>query len=132
MFIRLALPPVAVLALAAIAMPAHAEGLGVEANYARANGRWGAELGAGFALNAAGFSLTPGGGVYVRDGGTAAYGRLEAAYQIPASLRVGAGARFSGEEPRIYGTVAMPILPTVAVKGNVGHRYVSVGLTLGY
>lgn len=132
MLTRIAIAAACVFSLVGVAAPAHAEGLGVEANYARANGRWGAELGAGYSMGLAGFSLTPGAGVYLRDGGTAAYGRIEAAYQLPASLRIGVGARISGEEPRVYGTVAMPILPMVAVKGNVGHHYVSLGLTLGY
>lgn len=129
---RIALIAGCAVALTGVAVPAQAEGLGAEANYARANGRWGAELGAGYSFGMAGFSLTPGAGVYLRDGGTVAYGRLEAAYQLPASFRVGVGARISGDEPRIYGTIAMPILPTVAIKGNVGDRYVAVGLTLGY
>ncbi|MCW2382972.1 hypothetical protein M2338_002537 [Sphingobium sp. B2D3B] len=132
MTVRTVLISCTALALAGLAVPAQAEGLGAEGNYARANGRWGAELGAGYAVDFAGFSLTPGAGVYLRDGGTAAYGRVEAAYQIPMSLRIGIGARISGEEPRVYGTVAMPVLPRVAVKGNVGDRYVSVGLTVGY
>lgn len=59
------------LALAALfailPVTAHAEGLGAEANYGRADGHWGTELGAGYALNMAGFSLTPGAGVYLRD-----------------------------------------------------------------
>lgn len=114
------------------AAPARAEGLGAEGNYGRANGRWGAELGAGYALGLAGFSITPGAGVYLRDGGTAIYGRVEAAYQIPLSLRIGAGVRFSGEEARPYATVAMPILPKIAIKGNAGPKYVSIGLTVGY
>jgi len=132
MKIRIALATASALALTAFALPAHAQGPGLEANYARANGAWGAELGAGYALGFAGFSLTPGAGVHLRDGDTALYGRIEAAYQIPMSLRLGVGARISGDEPRLYGTVAMPLFPMVAIKGNAGPKYVSVGLTLGY
>ena len=47
-----------------MAPAAHAEGLGAEVNYGRADGHWGTEIGAGYALDMAGFSLTPGGGVY--------------------------------------------------------------------
>ncbi|HZV18170.1 MAG TPA: hypothetical protein VFF84_05700 [Sphingobium sp.] len=112
--------------------PAHAEGLGAEGNYARASGNWGAELGAGYELGMAGFSLTPGVGLFFRDGDTALYGRIEAAYQLPASLRIGLGLRLSGDDPRPYATVAMPLLPKVAVKGNVGPHYVGAGLTIGY
>ena len=115
-----------------IAVPAGAEGFGAEAGYGRANGRWGAEIGAGYSLGLAGFSLTPGAGVYLRDGGTAAYGRIEAAYQIPMSLRIGAGVWISGKDPRPYATVAMPLLPGVALKGNAGPKYIAAGITLGY
>lgn len=121
-----------VLAAIGTSSSAHAEGLGVEANYARANGHWGTELGAGFAMDLAGFSLTPGAGVYLRDGGTRLYGRIEATYAIPASLTLGAGVRISGDSPRPYATVAMPLLPKVQVKGNIGPKYLAVGLRLGY
>jgi len=120
------------LAIFGIPSSAHADGLGVEANYARANGRWGTELGAGYAMDLAGFSLTPAAGVYVRDGGTRLYGRVEATYSVPASLTLGAGVRISGDSPRPYATVAMPLLPKFQVKGNIGPKYVAVGLRLGY
>lgn len=112
--------------------PAQAEGVGVEANYARANGQWGAELGGGYALGIGGFSLTPGAGVHIRDGGTSFYGRVEATYSLPASLTFGAGVRISGDDPRPYATVAMPLLPKVQVKGNLGPKYAAVGLRVGY
>jgi len=122
----------AAIMLGMAAMPAQADGLGVEANYGRANGHWGTELGAGYALGISGFSLTPGAGLYLRDDDTAVYGRVELAYQLPASMRIGAGVRISGEDPRVYATVAMPLLPKVALKGNAGPKYVAVGLTVGY
>lgn len=111
---------------------ASAEGLGAEANYGRADGHWGTELGAGYALNMAGFSLTPGAGVYIRDGDTKLYGRVEAAYTIPLSATIGAGVRFSGDNTRPYATLAMPIIPKLRAKANVGPKYYAVGLTLGY
>jgi hypothetical protein len=120
------------LALCLVAAPARAEGLGVEANYARANGGWGTELGAGYAIGIAGFRLTPSAGVYLRDGDTDAYGRVEATFALPMTARVGLGVRISGDDPRPYATVAMPILPKVALKGNAGPKYVAVGLTVGY
>lgn len=129
---RIAAACATALLLGLAAAPAPAEGLGAEGNYVRANGNWGAELGAGYELGVAGFSLTPGAGLYFRDGDTALYGRIEAAYQVPASLRIGLGLRLSGDDPRPYATVAMPLLPKVAVKGNVGPKYVGAGLTIGY
>jgi hypothetical protein len=117
---------------AALPATAHAEGLGAEANYGRADGHWGAELGAGYALDMAGFSLTPGAGVYIRDGDTKLYGRVEAAYTIPLFATIGAGVRFSGDNTRPYATLAMPIIPKLRAKANVGPKYYAVGLTLGY
>ncbi|CAM8624807.1 MULTISPECIES: hypothetical protein [Sphingobium] len=131
---RLALAASALAAILSATIPAtvQAEGLGAEINYGRADGHWGTEIGAGYALNMAGFSLTPGAGVYLRDGDTKLYGRVEAAYTIPLSATIGAGARFSGDHIRPYATLAMPIIPKLRAKANVGPRYYAVGLTLGY
>lgn len=123
---------IALAALGLSSAPAHAEGLGAEVNYARANGHWGAELGGGYALDLGGFSLTPGAGVHLRDGDASLYGRIEATYSLPASLTFGAGVRISGDDPRPYATVAMPLLPKVQVKGNLGPKYAAVGLRVGY
>lgn len=116
----------------AVSAPAHAEGLGAEAGYGRADGHWGTELGAGYRLGLAGFSLTPGAGVFLADGDTKLYGRVEAAYTIPLSATIGAGVRFSGDNTRPYATLAMPLLPMLRVKANVGPKYYAAGLTLGY
>ena len=75
-------------------------GIGAEANGTRADGHWGGELGAGYSFGMAGFSLTPGIGVLVANDYTRAYGRIEAAYQIPAVAKIGAGVRIS----RVIGT----------------------------
>lgn len=122
------------IAAAAFAAPhaAFAEGLGAEINYGRADGHWGTEIGASYAVEMAGFSLTPGGGVYLRDGDTRLYGRVEAAYTIPLSATIGAGARVSGDDVRPYATVAMPLIPKLRAKANIGPKYYAVGLTLGY
>lgn len=123
----------AALALAFLApAAAHAEGLGAELGYGRADGHWGTEIGAGYALDVAGFSLTPGAGVYLRDGDAKLYGRVEATYALPAFATIGAGVRFSGDNTRPYATIAMPLVPKLKVKGNVGPKYYAVGLTLGY
>lgn len=121
----------AALAILGLAVPAAASGLGGEANYGHAEGREGAELGAGYALSLAGFSLTPGAGLFIRDGDTKIYGRVEAAYTLPAALTVGVGVRIA-EEARPYATVALPILPKVAIKGNLGAHYYAIGLKVGY
>lgn len=122
----------AALGMLMLAPAAHAEGLGAELNYGRADGHWGTEIGAGYAMDVAGFSLTPGAGVYLRDGNTNVYGRVEASYTLPAFATIGAGVRFSGDNTRPYATIAMPLIPKVRVKGNVGPKYYAIGLTLGY
>ena len=132
MLSRAKLAAAALLGSLAMTPAAHAEGLGAEVNYGRANGHWGTEIGAGYALDVAGFSLTPGAGVYLRDGEAKLYGRVEATYSLPAFATIGAGIRFSGDNSRPYATIAMPIVPKLRVKGNVGPKYYAVGLTLGY
>ena len=119
-------------AMLAFTPAAHAEGIGAEANYGRADGHWGTEIGAGYAMGIGGFSLTPGGGVYLRDGDTKLYGRVEATYTLPLSATIGAGVRFSGDNRRPYATLAMPLIPKLRAKANVGPKYYAVGLTLGY
>jgi hypothetical protein len=118
--------------LALLPATAQAEGIGAEINYGRADGHWGTEIGGGYAFGLAGFSLTPGGGIYLRDGDTKLYGRVEAAYTIPLSATIGAGVRVSGDNTRPYATLAMPILPKLRAKANAGPKYYAVGLTLGY
>ncbi|MDH7639878.1 hypothetical protein [Sphingomonas oryzagri] len=107
-------------------------GIGAEGMGARADGHWGGELGAGYSWGLAGFSITPGVGVLVADDHTRPYGRVEAAYKIPAFAKIGAGVRISGDHTRPYGTVAMPLLPMVNLKGNAGPKYYAIGLTVGY
>ncbi len=115
-----------------LASTARAEGLGAEAGYGRADGHWGTELGAGYAMDIGSFSLRPGAGVYLRDGGTRVYGRVEAAFTLPASATIGVGARFSSDNTRPYATIALPLIPKLRVKGNIGPKYYTAGLTLGY
>ena len=132
MMIRQTVAAASLLGFLALAPAAHAEGLGAELNYGRADGHWGTEIGAGYALDVAGFGLTPGAGIYLHDGDAKLYGRVEATYSLPAFATIGAGVRFSGDNTRPYATIAMPIIPKLRVKGNVGPKYYAVGLTLGY
>lgn len=131
MTLRLSLLAAAAIA-AALPVAAHAEGLGVEAGYGRADGHWGTELGAGYRFGLAGFSLTPGAGVFLANGDAKLYGRVEAAYTIPLSATIGAGVRISGDNTRPYATVALPLLPMLRVKANAGPKYYAAGLTLAY
>jgi hypothetical protein len=59
------------------------------------------------------------------------YGRVEATYSIPLLATVGAGVRV-GRDVRPYGTVAMPLLAKLRLKGNAGPHYYAAGLTLGF
>jgi hypothetical protein len=114
-----------------LATPAFAQ-IGAEANIAHADGHGVGEFGAGYAFGLGGFSLTPGLGLQVADHHTHLYGRVEAAYQIPMSMKIGAGLRITDDHTRAYGTVAYPLLPKLKVKGNLGPKYYAIGLTLGY
>lgn len=147
----------------ACAAPASAQ-IGVEANGARADGRWGGELGIGYSIGLAGFKLTPSVGalIYAEDNGryytdsnggsercrdsrngqyadndrcdntkAKPYGRVEATYSIPLFATVGAGVRL-GSDVRPYGTIGLPLLPKLKIKGNAGPKYFAAGLTLGY
>ena len=60
------------------------------------------------------------------------YGRIEATYAIPLLAEVGVGARFSSDQTRPYGTLALPLLPTLKLKANAGPRYYALGLKLGF
>jgi len=61
-----------------------------------------------------------------------AYGRIEATYSIPLVAEVGAGARFSSDKVRPYGTVAVPLAPKIRLKGNAGPKYYALGLAAGF
>lgn len=149
--------PALATALAFAAQPVAAQVV-AEANVARTEGDWGGELAAGVpVISDGGFSITPGVGAFfhhrghpgydedggqcfnkdtgdqVSDGkcdnsGTKIFGKVEATYRLPASLAVGIGARFISGDLRAYGTVAMPVLPHVDVKGNLGDHYIAAGL----
>ncbi len=121
-----------VLGFLAIVPAAHANGVVVEGNYARAGGNWGTELGGGLDVGAGPISIRPIAGVFLRDGGTAFYAKGEATFTLPASAEIGAGARFSGDKARVYGTASIPLLPWVRLKGNVGDRYYAIGLRAGF
>ncbi|MGH6746695.1 hypothetical protein EDF58_106180 [Novosphingobium sp. PhB57] len=139
------------------ATPAAAQ-VTAEANVARSEGDWGGELALGVpVISDGGFSITPAAGVFfhhrdhpgyvnqdsqcfnkdsgnqVSDGkcdnsGTKIFGKVEAMYRLPMSLGFGVGARLIGDDLRAYGTVAMPILPRIDVKGNFGDHYLAAGL----
>jgi len=139
------------------AAPAAAQ-VTAEANVARAEGDWGGELALGVpVISDGGFSITPAAGVFfhhrdhpgyfnedsqcfskssgdrVSDGkcdnsGTKIFGKVEAMYRLPTSLGFGVGARLIGDDVRAYGTVSMPLLPRIDVKGNFGDHYLAAGL----
>jgi len=107
-------------------------GIGADASVAHADGQTGGEFGIGYSWSMQGFSLTPGVGLFAADGDTRAYGRIEAAYQIPSFVKLGAGVRIDSDHTRPYGTVALPLVSRLAVKANAGPHYYTIGLALGY
>ena len=133
---RLIMKALTAATLGSICAASASAGIGVEANGARADGHWGGEFGANYSWGIAGFNLTPGVGafVYHHDGDEKVkpYGRVEATYHVPAFATVGAGVRISADHTRPYGTVALPILPTLAMKANAGPKYYAAGLTFGF
>lgn len=145
------------------AAPAAAQ-VALEANAAKSEGQWGAELGAGYSVLAIdNFRITPGVGLFIYDRederfvldrtgadpvcrnvstaqpvdedrcdgtGTKIYGRVEATYTVPlAGLTLGTGARLIGDNLRPYGTVAVPLLPVLQLKGNIGPKYYAAGVS---
>ena len=56
-----------------------------------------------------------------------AYGRVEAAFSIPGAVEIGGGVRISARA-RPYGTIAVPIGPSISFKGNAGPDYAALGL----
>ncbi|MCJ2182635.1 autotransporter outer membrane beta-barrel domain-containing protein [Novosphingobium sp. 1949] len=142
--------------LVALASPAAAQ-VTAEANVAKWQGQWGGEVGVGYPiLQDGGFSVTPSVGAFVydrdhpryaEDGGVCyrraddvavkdshcdgtglkAYGRIEAMYSLPM-VSLGVGARYMGDSVRAYGTAAMPVMPRIDAKVNVGDGYLSAGL----
>jgi hypothetical protein len=147
--------------LAALPSAASAQ-IAIEANGARAQQRWGGELGVGYDFGVGPFTLRPIAGVLIHSGdndryfeddldngqtrcrdssngqfarddlcdNTALkpYGKVEATVTVPLVAEFGAGARISSDRMRIYGTAAVNLLPKIKLKGNVGDRYVAIGL----
>jgi opacity protein-like surface antigen len=146
---KLTIAIIGALTACAVATPASAQ-IVLEAFGARADGEWGGELGAGYSFglyqgdNDRYFEDSNGGNPRCRDGrngqyakssncdNTAVkpYGRVEATYSIPLAATIGAGVRI-GDEVRPYGTVALPLAPTLSLKGNAGPHYFALGLRVG-
>ena len=158
---RLLIALLGVSLLAAIPSAASAQ-IAVEGNGARAQQRWGGELGIGYDVEVGPFTLRPIVGAlihsddndrYIEDdldnGQTRCrdtsngqfanddlcdntalkpYGKVEATVTVPLVAEFGAGARISSDRMRIYGTAAINLLPKIKLKGNVGDRYVALGL----
>ncbi len=121
-------------ALFVLASPASAsaEGVAIEGNLARAQGHWGGELRAGYGFGVGPITLRPIGGLLIHSDNdereVKPYAKAEATVTIPALAELGAGARFSGDRMRIYGTAAFDLLPKLKLKGNLGDRYAAIGI----
>ncbi|WP_294390202.1 hypothetical protein [uncultured Sphingomonas sp.] len=61
-----------------------------------------------------------------------AYLRLEAGVTIPLFARVAVGGRLISGDIDPYGSVALPLGPKFAIKGNAGPHYGALGVTFGF
>jgi hypothetical protein len=120
------LPALAALAAAAFAVAPAAAGPVAEGNFARADGRWGAELGIGYGFGTAGFTIRPMVGALVYRSGSDRYREVAAAGGTDCrDTRSGAlvrdwrcenlGARAYG---RVEATYAIPLFGEVGVGGR--------------
>lgn len=111
---------------------ASAQNVAIEGNAVRAQGNWGGELGAGYDLRAGPFTLRPIAGLFIHSENdereVKLYGKAEATVTLPLVAELGAGARFSGDRTRLYGTAAVNLLPALKLKGNLGERYAAIGI----
>jgi len=125
---------IAILAVAAAvllpAAPAAAQVV-LEANAARSEGQWGAELGAGFSvISIGGFRITPGAGVFLSDGHDNRY-VLDNAATPPECRKVDGGKvvsdkRCESDSTRFYGRVeATFTLPVAGISVGTGARLMS-------
>ena len=145
-------------ALATVAATPAAATITADANVARSEGSWGGELAVGMpVIEDGGFAITPGVGVFFHkrdhdgyfeddsqcfrrsdgervgdghcdDSGTKIFGKVEATYRLPMALAFGVGARFIGNDLRAYGTAAMPLVPFIDGKINIGDNYLAAGV----
>lgn len=146
------------LAMLPAAAPAFADTVTAEANVARSEGNWGGELAVGMpVLSSGGFSITPSvggffhhrghdgyskddgdcyrdsdgsqvGGGHCDSSGFKVFAKAEGIYRLPTGLGFGVGARFMSGDLRPYGTVMAPLLPHLAIKGDLGDHYLAAGL----
>lgn len=63
---------------------------------------------------------------------TRGFAALEAGVSIPLAARIAVGARYIGSNVKPYGSVAVPLIPKLAIKVNGGQHYVAAGLNLGF
>ncbi len=117
-------------ALFVTAAPAAAQVV-LEANAARSEGQWGAELGAGFTvISIGGFSITPAAGVFLSDGDDNRY-FLDDTATPPECRKVESGKvvsdkRCESDSTRLYGRVeATFTLPVAGISVGTGARLMS-------
>lgn len=127
----------AALALALLACPAlaQAKGLGVEATGGKADGQWGAEVGASYSMGFGPFTVRPVVGAFIptQDGAsTSIYAKGEATFTIPAVAELGLGARLAHEKVRAYALAAFPILPKFKLTLQGGEHYGAAGLRFSF
>lgn len=124
---KLALGAIALAGTLAIATPAMAQ-VALEANVARSEGRWGAEVGAGYTVLAIdNFRVTPMVGIFLHDKSSDRYDLAEVAGELRcrnvASGRAVDRDRCDGDGRKFYGRIEATLaLPIVGVNAGAGAR----------
>ncbi len=60
------------------------------------------------------------------------YGKIEATFTIPLGPEIGAGARFSSDRVKAYGTASFAVAPRLRLKANIGDDYYALGLRAAF
>ena len=154
--------PLLAAALAVTASAACANSVQLNAAGARSNGRWGAEISAGYRFQFAIFDITPLAGSFLSSrngygerldtsgfphcfasgGGivsdqhcrskTQGFGAIEAGLSIPLAARIAVGGRYIGSKVRPYGSIAVPLFSKIGIKVNGGQHYAAAGINLSF
>lgn len=90
------------------------------------------QIGVGYDFKMSGFRLSPMVSTISSGSDFRIFGRGEVGYTIPAIAEVGAGVRFNRDYRLGYLSVAVPIVPTIRLKGNLGEDFFEIGARFSF